>query len=334
MDRPLAFFLLAFILSAVATPLFGRLSLKYGLVDHPSSRRFHLTSMPLLGGVAVIAVFIALVPFAAGWEGVRQYGGILVAALVLTGFGLYDDVRGIPAAVKFAGQLAGALILILSGLMWRVTGIAALDVLITIVWVAGIINAMNLLDNIDGLSSGAAAVAGVFFFLLGVMGGAERFALIAIVFAGVCMGFLLHNFHPATVFMGDAGSMALGALLAGFGMVLPGRGDSLAHLTSAVVLGLLIFDTGLVSILRLANGKSIFEGGKDHTSHRLCAMGLSVQASVVILFGVSFFFGCCALVMTRMGHPNGLMIPFGLFMMGLTCLYLLKDTYDYGREAA
>ncbi|MEW6203589.1 MAG: MraY family glycosyltransferase [bacterium] len=316
------------------TPLFGRLSFRLGVIDHPSRRKFHLTSMPMMGGFAVAFSFLALLPIALGWNAFREFSGIILASLVLMGFGFVDDVRGISPIMKLAGQSAGTIILIASGLMWRITGIYPLDILITFIWVCGIINAMNLLDNIDGLSSGTAAITAVFFYLIAVLHGADQFAFLPIILAGACIGFLFHNFHPASIFLGDAGSMFIGTLIAAFGMVLPRSGDALTHLVSAVVVGLLILDTGLVSILRLTNRRRLSRGGKDHTSHRLCALGLSVQSSVIVLFAANFFFGFCAIFMLKIGTPKGLIVPFGLFMLGLMCIYLLKDTYDYGREGA
>lgn len=334
MDRLFAFLIISFAAAAVLTPLFGRLALKRGIIDHPSHRKFHLTTMPLMGGIAIVTVFIVLAPIATGISGLREYWGIIAAALLLAGLGLADDISDISPTMKLAGQAGGTLLMMSSGLMWRATGIQAVDAVLTFAWVIGIINAMNLLDNIDGLSSGTAAIAGIFFALAAIFHGQDRLAYLPIILAGASMGFLLHNFHPATIFLGDAGSMALGTILAGFGMAAPGEGGALNSLAAAVILGLLIFDTGLVSILRLANGRSLSRGGKDHTSHRLCNLGLSIQASVIVLFAVNFFFGCCALIMFELGHPKGMVIPFGLFLTGLMCLYLMKDTYNYRREGA
>jgi len=331
--HPLIFFFATFVISFLITPILGRISLGLGIIDHPSSRKFHLTSMPMMGGLAVAISFLIVLPAALGLGAYREFFGIILASLILMAFGFVDDMRGISPLVKLMGQGIGAVVLMMSGLMWRVTGVMAIDVLITFIWVCGIINAMNLLDNIDGLSSGTAATAAVFFYLIAVYFGADRFSFLAIIFAGACMGFLFHNFHPAGIFLGDAGSMFMGTMIAAFGMVLPRQGDTLTHLVSAVVVGLLILDTGLVSILRIANHRRLSHGGKDHTSHRLCALGLSVQLSVVVLFAANFFFGFCALLMLKIGAPKGLIIPLVLFVLGLMCVYLLKDTYDYSKES-
>lgn len=334
MDRPFIFLIIAFATTALLTPAVARLAHNLSIIDHPSHRKFHLTTMPLLGGVGIVLVFIVLAPIATGLSGLREYWGIIAAAVVLMGFGLADDIKDVSPPIKLGGQMAGAVILMSSGLMWRVTGIQAIDALLTFAWVMGIINALNLLDNIDGLSSGTAAIACIFFALAAAFHGNTGMVYLPVILAGASLGFLLHNFHPATIFLGDAGSMAIGALLAGFGLAAPGSGGALNGLAAAVILGLLVFDTGLVSILRLANGRPLSSGGKDHTSHRLCNLGLSIQSSVIVLFAVNFFFGCCALIMFELGHPKGLVIPFGLFLMGLMFLYLMKDTYNYRREGA
>lgn len=332
MDRLPIFLLVSFGVGALLTPVMARLSFRLGIIDNPSTRKFHLTSMPMMGGVAVISAFMITAPFAIGAEGMKQYWAVFAATLLMAGFGLADDVRDISPAVKLAGQVAATIILMAGGLMWRASGIQIIDIGLTFLWVCGITNALNLLDNIDGLSSGTTAITAVFFAIAGVFGGLDTAALLPVVLAGAAMGFLFHNFHPATIFLGDAGSMAVGTLLAAFGMMIPDGAGPLNRIAAAVILGLLVFDTGLVSILRLANGRSLARGGKDHTSHRLCNLGLSVQGSVITLFGVNFFFGCCALIMLELGHPRGLVIPFGLFLIALMCVYLFKDTYNYRKE--
>jgi len=323
----------AFILCLLLAPIFGRLSTSVGLIDYPSSRKFHLTTMPLMGGLAVGTSFLAIYLAATKGTPPSQLIAILAASFLTLSLGLIDDVRNISPKVKLLGQFIAAGILLAAGLGISMTGIKPIDWILTIIWFAGIVNCMNLLDNIDGLSGGTAAIAGAFFFFAAAITGKSDTAVAAAVFSGACMGFLFHNFHPATIFSGDAGSMFMGSMLASFGLLFmkDGAMDSraVAHLFPGVILGLLIFDTGLVSIMRTLHGKKITDGGKDHTSHRLCNLGLSVQASVVTLFIVCFIFGAAGVAMLRMNPGRAVLIPIVLFSISIICWFLMGKLYNY-----
>lgn len=333
----LAGFGAAFAAGLILTPVFGRISAATGLIDYPSSRRFHLTIMPMMGGLAVASAFlIAYLLVIKGIPGIKIIGAI-AASLVMLMLGLIDDFRTISPKVKLAGQFAASVILLACGLRLNMTGIVPIDWVFTIVWFAGIVNCLNLLDNIDGLAGGTSAVAGGFFFLAGAITGRTDIAIAAAVFSGACLGFLSHNFHPATIFSGDAGSMFMGSMLASFGLFFMSPGSGLPHAISilfpGVILGLLIFDTGLVTIMRITHGKKITDGGKDHTSHRLCNLGLSVQAAVVVLFIASFICGAAGIAMLppmRLIAPGrAFIIPVSLFIISAVFWALLGNLYTY-----
>lgn len=337
MDKFAVFFLIAFLVNFIATPIFARVSLALGIIDHPSEKRFHLTSMPMLGGVSMAVSFLGVMLYVDLMDGsgyFRQYWTLYAAATMMMAAGLFDDIKGINPGAKLVLQTIAAGMIIAGGHRLEATGIAAVDGALTLIWIVGIINALNLIDNIDGLSSGTAAIAACFFALFALLVGKTGVALTAIVFSGVCMGFLFHNFHPATLFLGDAGSMFVGTMLAGMGVLAAEAHNTVHFFAIGVVLGLLIFDTGLVTIMRITHGLKITEGGKDHTSHRLCNLGLSVQGSVTTLFAANFLFGVAAIAMLKVPRTQALLIPLILFLIGATCWFLLKDTYDYNQTKA
>ncbi len=330
----LIWFAAAFAAAVILTPVFGRISIAAGLIDYPSSRRFHLTTMPMMGGLAIATAFtvVALIAFK-GVPPVKIIGSMVASVLLLV-LGLSDDFKSIRPKVKLAGQAAAGIILLVSGLHVSMTGIKVLDWAITIIWVSGIVNCLNLLDNIDGLSGGTSAIAGCAFFVAAVLTGRADVAITAAVFSGACTGFLFHNFHPATIFSGDAGSMFMGSMLASFGLIFMGSKGAVSQIFPGVILGLLIFDTGLVTIMRISHGKKITDGGKDHTSHRLTYLGLSVQAAVSILFAVCFIFGAAGILMLRLKTPLALLVPLILFVISAVIWFLMRNLYNYDGHAA
>ncbi|MFA6448030.1 MAG: MraY family glycosyltransferase [bacterium] len=330
-------FAAAFVLGLLLTPVFGRLSVSIGVIDYPSSRKFHLTTMPMLGGLAVAASFtIVYLAASKGAPPIKLIGAVS-ASIIMLSLGLYDDIKNLAPKVKLAGQFLSAGVLLACGLRANITGVPAVDCVMTLIWFAGIANCMNLLDNIDGLAGGTAAIAGCFFFIAAAVTGKPELALAAVVFSGACLGFLFHNFHPAAIFSGDAGSMFMGSMLASFGLFFMAGDGGLSRSVTAffpgVILGLLIFDTGLVTIMRVTHGKKITDGGKDHTSHRLCNLGFSVQASVIILFASCFIFGAAGIAMLFVAPGRAVLIPAILFSVSVIFWFLLRKLYNYEASA-
>jgi UDP-GlcNAc:undecaprenyl-phosphate GlcNAc-1-phosphate transferase len=175
-----------------------------------------------------------------------------------------------------------------------------LDLPLTILWVLGLTNALNLLDNMDGLSAGATAIAAAFFFLLAVLNGQVLVALLAAALVGACLGFLIYNYNPASIFMGDTGSLTLGFMLAVLGMKLQIHNSTrLSFVIAALVLGVPIFDTAFVVWRRLTEGRRVMQGAKDHVSHRLVILGLDQKQAVWALYGASFLGGFAALLASQ-----------------------------------
>lgn len=317
----------AFILVLGATPIIRRIANRLGIVDQPDARRLHLMPVPLLGGVAIYAGFIiALLVFGEGWV-VSQAIGILVGATIVSFLGIWDDRWGLRPLLKLLGQAVAASMLIISGIQVSFLPHPALNVAITFIWILGITNALNLLDNMDGLSGGVGAVAAGFFLLLAAWNGQYLVASLAAALMGVCVGFLVYNFNPASIFMGDAGSMFLGFILAVVGIKLrfPGRPNVITWMIPVVVLGLPIFDTTLVVFSRLRRGiNPLTNPGQDHVSHRLVSLGLSHRQAVILLYGVCSALGLVGLLIMHSDVLQAYLLGTTVLVVGLASLFALE----------
>ena len=323
----------ALLLVVGTTPFIRRLAKHLGMVDRPDARRVHLTPVPLLGGAAIYGGFIvALLLFGEGWV-VSQAISIFVGATIVSFLGIWDDRWGVRPLLKLLAQTLAAGILIISGIQVSFLPYPALNLAITILWVVGITNALNLLDNMDGLSGGVGAVAAGFFLLLAALNGQYLVASLSAALMGVCVGFLVYNFNPATIFMGDAGSMFLGFMLAVVGIKLrfPGRPNIITWMIPIVVLGLPIFDTTLVVLSRLRLGiNPLTNPGRDHVSHRLVLLGLSHKRAVILLYAVCCALGLAGLLLMHSGLIQAYAIGAAVLLGGLASLVALERVRPTG----
>ncbi len=306
----LAVFSSALAVVLLATPWAMSAARRLGVLDVPSARKVHLQPTPLLGGVAIYAAIWITLLLISRLELARQYvflpdttgelALIFLSTVVLTLVGVLDDraTGGIPPWSKLLGQLLAAAIVLAAGVRFQVFGLLPLDLVLTLVWLVGISNAVNFLDNIDGLSAGATAIAAAFFFLLASTNGQYLVAIMALAVAGGCIGFLRYNFNPAVIFMGDAGTLFLGFLLAIIGAKLQLGPTGWWGLIAAVLILILpIFDTTFVTLNRLRTGRRVTQGGKDHTSHLLVRRGLPHRQAVLVLYMVALAGGGAALAL-------------------------------------
>jgi len=304
----------ALVCAAGATPVAKRVAVRWGIVDVPAARKVHTRPTPLMGGVAIYLAFVtALVVFGDRFY-VRQVVGILLGATFCSLLGLVDDRKSVGALAKLAGQVAAAAILVVSGVQVLLFAQPILNVLLTILWVVGITNALNLLDNMDGLAGGIATVAAAFYLLMAAMSGQYLVGLLAVALLGACLGFLLYNLNPATIFMGDAGSLFLGFVLAAVGIKLrfPSNVTFVTWMVPVMVLGLPIADTTLVFISRLRRGLNpLTTPGRDHISHRLVRLGLTPREAVLTLYLAG---GACGLVATYVTQAS---VAEGYGLLGL-----------------
>ena len=294
------------LLSWLLVPLAIRVATRRQVVDRPGGYKLQDDPVPYLGGVAIVLAFAAVVLAAAlvrpPVSGFDELAVILGLGVGLAAVGLVDDLRGLGPFIRLGLQVAAAAGLLATDVGVRlVDGGGPVDMAITVLWVAGITNAFNLLDNMDGLSAGTAMIAGLSFFLIAAVNGQFLVGALSAALAGCALGFLRHNFHPARIYMGDAGSLFLGFLLAVLGLKL--RFDAPRQITAfvpIVVLGLPILDTALVTIQRLRHGRNPLSGGRDHLSHRLVFIGLSVPRAVRSLYLLAGMLGWLGLVISRL----------------------------------
>ena len=303
-------FVSSYALVGVLTPLMRKIALSKEILDHPNSaHKSHSQPTPYLGGVAIILGVITV-----------TYGSLLLSDLSVKNFllatsllgpaiamgliGLWDDIKQLPPLPRFIGQtIAGvvvATILILSNNLGNPTGSTPLDVFISIIWVVGICNSINFFDNLDGGAAGTSAITAIALTFIAVNGDQSLIASLSLVLTGSTLGFLIWNRSPARIYMGDAGALFLGVLLATLTIRLnPETNSNIASFSIPVLLlAVPILDTSVAVISRLRRKISPFQGGKDHLSHRLIRNGLSRKKSAVVLWLLSAFFALLAVVIS------------------------------------
>jgi UDP-GlcNAc:undecaprenyl-phosphate GlcNAc-1-phosphate transferase len=293
MSQLVIFYFAALALSLLLTPLCRRVAHHLGFVAKPSEDRWHKQPTAMFGGVAIAVTALALGLFLG--PDVRLWQ-LLGCGLTIAVFGLLDDVLSLKPSTKLIVQISVASALLFFDLRLHWTGSLVGDAMLTLFWIVGITNGFNLLDNMDGLCAGTMLIAGL-FLLLGMFhqAGATPAAVYLAVLMGATTGFLVYNIHPASIFMGDTGSLFLGLNLAALTLVSgqAGRAPDVASVVVGPVLLLLIpiFDTTLVSVMRLLSGRRPSQGGRDHSSHRLVAIGLPEPTAVQVLWALAVFGG-------------------------------------------
>src|SRR5262249_43516734 len=239
-----------------------------------------------------------------------------------------DDRFDLRPWAKFPAQALAAVVVILVGIRVDLFDSAVLNAALTFIWIVGLINAINFLDNMDGLAAGVSAIAALFFFILAILQHQDLVAPLAAALCGSAVGFLIYNFSPATTFMGDMGSMVLGFVLAVLGIKLrfinPLVDLRVSWFIPILVLGLPIFDTSLVVFTRLRERRSPLVGGRDHTSHRLVGMGLSHQQAVLTFYSVCILLGISAIVVSQAPLQVATLIEIGAVVAGIGCFVIFE----------
>jgi len=309
MEFQLSEYLILFAASLVVvgslTPIVRRMAIRLNVVDAPSeSHKTHKQPVPYLGGVAIV-IGVCVVTYTAILQSEQQdalglASTVLVPAVLIGVIGLVDDVKKLEPWPRFIAQnLVGlfiATILILTDTLGSPSGNTFLDLFITIFWIVGITNSINFFDNVDGGASGTTAISSLFLFLLAFQGGQFSIAALSIVLAGATLGFLLWNRPPARIYMGDAGALFLGLLIATLSLRFDPNPIYLSASFSIpiLLLAIPILDTSVAVTSRLRRGISPFQGGQDHLSHRLMRSGLNKRQAVLSLWLMSIFFCCIA----------------------------------------
>ena len=291
----------SFCLALILTPVVRYFARRFGFVAVPKTDRWHKQPTAMLGGVAIwMSVVIISVTYSLHIVDGKE---ILLASTFLFLVGLVDDVIHVKPYQKLIGQILGAAYVVYYGLSLPWTGSKIINMALAIFWLIGITNAINLLDNMDGLASGIAIIAAGFLALSFVNTGQFTEALIMLIFAAGLLGFLVYNSNPASIFMGDCGSMFVGFFLASSALInlSGGRSRSLVPVLAVPILILFIpiFDTTFVTVLRKLSGRAASQGGRDHTSHRLVALGMSERNAVLMLYGFAALSGVLAILVQR-----------------------------------
>lgn len=324
----IAVFLLAVVIALFTTPLVIRFSERVGLMDKPNERKVHVNPTPLCGGIALYIAFIAstglilllMNPWPVEGKMLTHYRGLLVGATMMLILGLIDDRFAIKPKVKLAGQILTALVIIgffdinipyfqaKEGVFylypWQIY-------LLSMLWIIGITNAVNLLDGLDGLLTGVAAISGLFFAIIAGMKGQYMVSFLMAGLVGSCLGFLRYNFNPAKIFMGDTGSLFLGmtfACLSTTGFIKSAA--TVALFIPVFIMALPILDTGWAIIRRMHKGKPIFQADKEHLHHRLLGFGMSQKQVVLLIYLINMMFGSLALSLIFIFKYQGIKTGF------------------------
>lgn len=336
-------FTIALIASLSLTIPVRSLALHYGFVDVPGPRKVHAKPIPLLGGAAIYLGFVLAILVSLHGAPRLQVASILAGGTLVVAVGFLDDRGLLHHQIKlFVAMPVAALLLVASGIHAQLFSQfipgpvgALLDILFTVFWVVGITAAFSILDHMDGLCAGIAAVAAAFFTVAAIVNGQTMVRTLAAAAFGAALGFLRWNFNPAKIFMGDGGAMFLGFLMATLGLKIRPENASFpaSWLVPILILGVPVFDTSLVSISRARRGLLPFTSpGKDHTAHRLSNLGLGHRGAVLVLYALAAVYGTLALAVPHMSTKSAYLFSGILIVLGLGAVLLL-EAVPYERQS-
>jgi len=346
------------LLSLTLVPVMKTLAFRFDVLDHPGYHKTHENVHPLLGGGAIYGTFMSLILcgvvllaaanlgwlaafpalqrtlssqtplFAAAWP---RLAGLVLGGTFMFLLGLMDDLRGVGFSykLKFLGQIVAAILVIASGIRLEFLPHPTLNVVVTLLWIVGITNAFNLLDNMDGLSSGVAVIAALILSVLTIRQGQYFSALLLLALAGSMLGFLRYNFNPSSIFMGDAGSLFIGFTLAVLTVsnsyVTTSSVSKLPVVVPVLVLGVPLFDTFSVMVIRCRQRRPLFVGDNCHFSHRLVKLGMSVRQAVGFIYLVSVCIGLSAILIPELSViESGIVLLQEGLIFGLITLLMIK----------
>lgn len=337
--------------SFLLTPLVRRLAFHLKAIDQPDARKVHKVPMPRLGGLAVFGGFC--VPFVffylldnrvtitfQNYE--RLFLALMIGATLMLSLGVVDDIKGLSARQKFPFQIITALALYYGG--YQITLLSNplgdsfhlgwLSLPVSILWIVGVTNAINLLDGIDGLATGVTVCISLSLAIINILNDNILVALLTLCLAGACLGFLPYNFSPARIFLGDSGSLFIGLVLSSIGII------SLFKITTAtivivplVIFGIPLFDTSAVFFGRLLRGDPLFRADKTHLHHRLLRMGFNHRQACFLLYGVSALLGAVAIFVNVNRTPRLVLVTTGLaVLLAVSVLFALRKKGGPGQK--
>jgi len=318
------------------TPKVIELAIKAGALDAPDARKVHTRPIPRMGGLAIYAGFVLAV--LASMHVNHEIMGLLLGGTVILIVGIIDDLKQLSAKVKLLGQIAAAVVLVLFDIRieWITNPfgdmiyVDFLAIPLTVLWVVGLTNTVNLIDGLDGLAAGVSTIAAVTILLVALQSDFWTVAILTAALAGSALGFLQHNFNPAKIFMGDTGSMFLGYMLAAISVIGAVKSAAtIALIVPIVALGLPIMDTAFAIIRRYMSGKPIFKPDKGHLHHRLLEMGFTQRQAVLLMYVISGCLGLSAIALTEVNKSLGVLIILaivGIAFFGAKKIGVLKAT--------
>lgn len=308
-------FLIAVVVAYVLTPGIISLAVKAGALDAPDARKVHKAPIPRLGGIGIYLAFMIAVVFTVDMT--TEMIGLLLGGTIIAAIGIIDDFKNLPARVKLLGQIMAAAVLVLfdvridfiSDPFGDMIFLEYLAIPVTLFWVVGLTNTVNLIDGLDGLAAGVSTIACITILLVALQQSYLLIAVLTAALAGSALGFLQYNFNPAKIFMGDTGSMFLGYMLAGISII--GAVKSAATIALIVpifALGLPILDTAFAIVRRYMGGVPIFKPDRGHLHHRLLDLGFTQKQAVLLMYVISAMLGLSAIALTEVSSGFAIVI--------------------------
>lgn len=317
--------LICFITTLIITPLVKKLAFKIGATDKPNQRKVHQKIMPRLGGLAIfISFIIGMLVLQPQPQDNTSAWAIVVGASIIIVIGVFDDMLELSAKVKFIGQIVAALIVVLSGVQVDYINLpfggeihlGILSVPLTIIWIVGITNAINLIDGLDGLAAGVSTIALITISGMAMLKGDLFVMSIGAILIGSTLGFLKYNFHPAKIFMGDTGALFLGFMIAVLSLLGFKNVTVISLIVPVIVLGVPISDTFFAIIRRIVNKQPLSAPDKSHLHHCMLRLGYSHRQTVLIIYAMAASFGLAAFIFS-MSTLWGAMLIIGVLLLAI-----------------
>lgn len=315
MNQPILIYLTCLGIAVALTPIVSKVALSLGAVDKPNTRKVHTKLMPTLGGLAIFGAFyIGHLIFEYPHF---QFGGIFIGSLIIVATGIIDDIYELSPKAKVLAQIAAATVVIFYGqLYFRSIDLPIVGEIrpgyfgyvLTYIWIIGITNAINLIDGLDGLASGVAAITFLTMFVLATQMNDYFVMTYALILAGSSTGFLVYNFHPAKIFMGDTGAMFLGYIISVLALMGFKNATFISFVVPILILGVPVFDTAFAIIRRKLRGQSFAQADKEHLHHLLMSSNASQTKTVLIIYGISALFSAVAIIYSLVSPNLGLII--------------------------
>ncbi|KJS81353.1 MAG: UDP-phosphate N-acetylglucosaminyl 1-phosphate transferase [Peptococcaceae bacterium BICA1-8] len=306
----------SFLITLGLVPLIKKMAFKVGAVDNPCQRKVHCKPMPRLGGLAIYIGFIAMVLLTQPLT--QQIIGLVLGSTIIAMIGVVDDIKDLSPKLKLLGQIIAACVLVAFNIdvdyithpfANGVVSLGYLSIPVTVLWVVGITNAVNLIDGLDGLAAGLSAIAAITLAIVGYSQGHMLMVVLSLMLAASTLGFLRYNFYPAQIFMGDSGSMFLGFNLSALAIM--GFAKSITVISVFVpilILGIPIFDTMFAIIRRYFNGQPIFKADKEHLHHCLLNKGFTHKQTVLLIYAINILLAGTGVLLTHITTAQSILI--------------------------